>query len=78
MTVSSLSKITKTVSTFSENTLRWDLVILTREARELQREYRHLSTKAKQRPLTLWEQLRLHESVSELDEVFFHIQELQQ
>ena len=53
----------------AENEIRWELLILAREAGQLQREHRHLSLKAAERPLTIWEQLRLHESLSDLTEI---------
>ncbi len=45
---------------------RWDVLILRREMRELQRERSHLAAKSQERPLSTWEQSRME---SLLDDV---------
>ena len=53
--------------------INWELLFLERQAAQLQRERKHLSSKAEERPLSIWEQSRCDEIFDELSNLLGNI-----
>ena len=50
----------------SKEAVRWEILALEKEVSQLRREREHLSSKAHERPLTIWEQTRLNDTIREI------------